>query len=78
MFCVGETVRAGVHPDALATWGERKPFSRVLRIRVTTTVLGILWIAGMVAWGVWGLGAVALAISALNLAWAHRIHARLG
>ena len=30
----------------------------------------------MVAWGAWGLGAVALAISALNLAWAHRLHTR--
>lgn len=76
LFCVGETVRAGVHPDALATWGERKPLLKSLRIRVTTTVLGILWIAGVVAWGAWGLGTVALAISALNLAWAHRLHAR--
>jgi len=76
LFCIGETVRAGVHPDALATWGERKPVLRNVPIRITTTVLGILWIAGVVAWGVWGLGTVALAISALNLAWAHRIHAR--
>jgi DNA mismatch repair ATPase MutS len=35
-----------------------------------------LWIAGMVAWGAWALGAIALAISALNLAWAHRLHTR--
>lgn len=76
LFCVGETVRAGVHPDVLAKWGERKPVLKNLPIRITTTVLGILWIAGVVAWGAWGLGTVALAISALNLAWAHRIHAR--
>ena len=76
LFCVGETVRAGVHPDALAKWGERKPVLKSVPIRITTTVLGILWIAGVVAWGAWGLGTVALAISALNLAWAHRIHAR--
>ena len=76
LFCVGETVRAGVHPEVLATWGERKPLLRNAQIRVTTTVLGVLWIASMVAWGAWGLGTVALAISALNLAWAHRIHAR--
>ena len=25
LFCVGETVRAGVHPDELAKWGEHKP-----------------------------------------------------
>ena len=76
LFCIGETVRAGVHPDSLARWGERKPILGSARLRITTTVLGALWIAGMVAWGVWGLGAVALAISALNLAWAHRLHTR--
>jgi hypothetical protein len=76
LFCVGETVRAGVHPDSLARWGERKPLLRSGPIRATTTLLGVLWIAGMVAWGVWGLGAAALAISALNLAWAHRLHTR--
>ena len=76
LFCVGETVRAGVHPDSLATWGERKPFLRSPRMRIVTTALGAFWIAGMVAWGVWGLGAVALAMSALNLAWAHRLYTR--
>jgi hypothetical protein len=76
LFCIGETVRAGVHPDMLAKWGERKPVLKNVPIRITTTVLGILWITGVVAWGLWGLGTVALAISALNLAWAHRIHAR--
>ena len=40
-------------------------------------MLGVLWIAGMVSWGIWGLGTVALAISVINLAWAHRIHSRL-
>ncbi len=76
LFCVGETVRAGVRPDELAKWGERKAILKTLPIRITTTVLGALWVAGMAAWGVWGLGSVALAISALNLAWAHRLHAR--
>ncbi|MGC1424274.1 MAG: mismatch repair protein [Terracidiphilus sp.] len=76
LFCIGETVRAGVHPDSLARWGERKPILGIARLRITTTALGALWIAGMAAWGVWGLGAVALAISALNLAWAHRLHTR--
>ena len=63
-------------PDALAKWGERKPILKSNALRITTTVLCVLWIAGMVAWGLWGLGAIALAISALNLAWAHRMHAR--
>ena len=76
LFCIGETVRAGIHPDALADWGERKALLSGGAIRATNTALAVLWIAAMIAWGVWGLGTVALAISALNLAWAHRIHAR--
>ena len=76
LFCVGETVRAGVHPDALARWGARRRLLSSRAIRITSTVLGLLWIAAMIAWGVWGVGTVALALSALNLAWAHRIHAR--
>ena len=76
LFCIGETVRAGVHPDELAKWGARPPILKSVSIRITTTALGALWIVGMVAWGVWGLGSVALAISALNLAWAHRLHSR--
>ena len=76
LFCIGETVRAGVHPEALASWGDRKPILTGTAIRITSTVLALLWVAGVVAWGVWGLGTLALAISALNLAWAHRIHAR--
>jgi hypothetical protein len=76
LFCLGETVRAGVHPEALSKWGERNPLLKSTSIRVTCTVLALMWIAGMVAWAAWGLGTIALAISALNLAWAHRIHAR--
>jgi len=77
LFSLGETVRLGVQPDALAIWGERGPFFPARVTRVITTVLGILWVASLAAWVVWGLGAVALAISVLNLAWAHRLHARL-
>jgi hypothetical protein len=76
LFCIGEKVRAGVHPDELANWGARKPILKSVPVRITTTALGALWVAGLVAWGIWGLGSVALAISALNLAWAHRLHAR--
>lgn len=76
LFCLGESVRAGVHPEALAKWGECKPILRSTAIRVASTILSLLWIAGMVGWGVWGFSTFALAVSALNLAWAHRVHAR--
>jgi hypothetical protein len=76
LFCLGETVRAGMHPDALVKWGEQKPLVTTTSIRITTTLLGALWIAAILAWAIWGMGTVGLAISALNLAWAHRLHAR--
>jgi hypothetical protein len=77
LFSVGETVRLGVQPDALAAWGERKPFFAGRATRIVTTVLAILWIGSLVCWGVWGMGTVAAAMSVLNLAWAHRLYARL-
>ncbi len=77
LFLLGETVRLGVHPDALSAWGEQSPILRTRLVRIVTSMLGVLWIAGMVSWGIWGLGTVALAISVINLAWAHRIHSRL-
>ena len=76
LFCIGETVRAGLHPEALAVWGERKSILSSGAIRFTSTALGLLWIAAVAAWGIWGFAVPALAISTLNLAWAHRIHAR--
>lgn len=74
---LGETVRLGVHPEALSAWGERKPVFGERSTRIATTVLSLLWILSLVCWGVWGLSAVAVAMSVVNLAWAHRIHARL-
>jgi hypothetical protein len=76
LYCLGETVRASVHPEALAEWGERKPSLSNRKIQIITTVLAFLWIAAIASWAVFGLGTLALALSALNLAWSHRIHAR--
>jgi hypothetical protein len=77
LFLLGETVRLGVHPEALAAWGERRPVFAARTTRVATAVLAVLWILSLVAWGVWGLGDVAGAMTILNLAWAHWLHKRL-
>jgi hypothetical protein len=77
LFSQGETVRLGVHPAALAAWGERKPIFGARATRVATRALALLWILSLVAWGVWGLGDVAGAMTILNLAWAHRLYRRL-
>jgi hypothetical protein len=77
LFSLGETVRLGVQPQTLSAWGEGAPVFGKRATRVTTTVLAILWIASLVSWGVWGLAAVAGAMSLLNLAWAHRLYTRM-
>jgi hypothetical protein len=74
---LGETVRLGVHPEALSAWGERKPTFGARSTRIVTTMLSLLWILSLVCWGVWHLSAVAIAMTVVNLAWAHHIHARL-
>ena len=76
LFCIGESVRIGVRPDELAKWGEQKPILKSTSVQVITTLMGIVWIAAMIAWAVLGWGTLALAISALSLAWAHRIYHR--
>jgi hypothetical protein len=76
LFSLGETVRLGVHPEALAAWGERKPvFDRRLT-RVLTRTLSALWIVSLIAWAIGGSGEFAGAVTLLNLAWAHRLYRR--
>jgi hypothetical protein len=77
LFSLAETVLLGVHPEALAAWGERKPIFAARTTRIVTTALGILWIMGMVCWAVWDMGRIAVVLSLVSLAWAHRLHARL-
>ena len=76
LFCLGETVRLSVHPEALATWGERTPVFAARITRVVTRSLSVLWVLSLISWGVWGLGVLAVAVSILNFAWAHRIYRR--
>jgi hypothetical protein len=77
LFFAGETVRLGVHPDALAVWGERKPVFLKRHVRITVSVLAILWIASLVGWALWGQPAAPLLVTILNFAYSHRLHARL-
>jgi len=77
LFSLGESVRLGVHPQALAAWGERKPAFPRLLTRVLTRTLSALWIVSLIAWALGAPGDLAAAMSLLNLAWAHRLYRRL-
>jgi hypothetical protein len=76
LFTLGETVRLGVHSEALAAWGERQPVFAARTTRVVTRVLAVLWILNLVTWAVWGFSDLTAAITILNLGWAHRIYRR--
>ncbi|MGO9336515.1 MAG: MutS-related protein [Terracidiphilus sp.] len=74
LFSLGETVRLGVHPEALAAWGESNPVFPAQSTRVVTRALAALWILSLVSWAAWGLSDVTAAITILNLGWAHRLY----
>ena len=77
LFSLGESVRLGVHPQALAAWGERKPIFASVATRAITRILSLLWMMSLISWAAWGLADVAAAMTVLNLAWAHQLYRRL-
>ncbi|MGA7522222.1 MAG: mismatch repair protein [Acidobacteriaceae bacterium] len=50
LFAAGETVRLGVHPDALAAWGETTPTFRSRWLPWILGILGLAWIVIFAAW----------------------------
>ena len=73
---LGETVRLGVHPEALSAWGERTPVFGDRSTRIVTRILAVLWVLSLVTWAAWGLSDLTGAITILNLGWAHRVYRR--
>ncbi len=77
LYCLGETVRQGVHSEPLAAWGERAPAFSNRTTRRVTRGLAALWLLSLGAWAVWGLVDLPILATLLNAAWAHRMHKRL-
>ena len=77
LFSAGETVRQGVHPEALSAWGEAQAVFKDATVKTLVSVLAVLWIFSIVAWAVWGLPLVAMLMTVLNFAYSHQIHSRL-
>jgi hypothetical protein len=77
LFSLGETVRLGLRPEALANWGERAPvFGSKPRVFLTSA-LGVLWFVSLVCWGVWGRSLFALATTMLNCGYYFLLHGSL-
>lgn len=43
LFVMGESVRLGVHPEALASWGEKRPLFHAGWLRLLTGLLSAAW-----------------------------------
>lgn len=67
LFSIGETVRLGLHPDALAAWAERPPLPRWRALRLLFAALALLWIVSIASWIALGWGMFALAATVVNL-----------
>jgi hypothetical protein len=77
LFSAGETVRLGIYPEALSAWGEASHIFTQRHVRSLVSVLAILWILSLVGWALWDLPVLAVLMTVLNFAYAHRLHARL-
>lgn len=73
----GETVRLGIHPDALAAWGESQPIFSSGTLRIIIIILAALWILSIVFWILSGSPLPTLLLTILNFGYSHRLHARL-
>lgn len=45
LFAAGESVRLGLHPEALAGWGEKTPLLQARWLRVCMVLLSLMWTA---------------------------------
>lgn len=51
---LGEDVRAGVHPEALAAWGEQPPLLKSHRARIIAFLIPCLLVMSAILWAVFG------------------------
>jgi len=84
LFTAGEHVRAGVHPEPLAAWGDGKPELQSRWLPWILAVLAVLWVASIVLWGVtrvlWGgIGTldVVLLLSLINYSVSRRLQRKV-
>jgi hypothetical protein len=73
---LGEDVRSGMQPEALASWGENGPLLRSAPMRVVLPLLTSFWLFGLIAWAVWDVTSFVLLASVVNLSISYKFHER--
>ncbi len=74
LWASGETVREGVHPEALAAWGEQAAVFSGTAVGWIAASLAVLWVLSMAAWALLGLGWLASLATVACLVYAYRLH----
>ena len=74
---LGEDFRSGVHPEALAAWGEGEPLLESLLARIAAPALAVLWILSLAAWSFWEVYYFALLVSMVNLGFTYHFGKRM-
>ncbi len=73
----GEDAHSEMHPDSLASWAEAGDGLQTSAVRIAALLLAALWIFSLVAWAVWNLWPLALAVSIVNSIFNSRFIKRL-
>ncbi|HVT95887.1 MAG TPA: hypothetical protein VHE33_00165 [Acidobacteriaceae bacterium] len=68
LFLAGEDVRAGVHPEPLAAWGDGRPLLQSRALPWLLAVLAAAWVASIVIWILTRNWDVTLLMSLINYA----------
>ena len=76
LAALGEEVRMKVHTDALAVWGEQSAAFAKRPIRVAASLLSALAVFSLIAWPLWGMRDLALAVVLANGFFFLRFHKR--
>jgi hypothetical protein len=77
LFTAGEHVRAGVHPEALAAWGEGEVGFQSRWLPWVLVFLAALWVVSLVVWVVTRNWDLALLVSLTNYAVSYRLQRRV-
>lgn len=75
---LGESIRAGIQPDALVAWAEGEPLFSSSAEHIAATALAALWILSLAAWAGWGWWLVAFGVSLVNAWFGSRYRERKG
>jgi hypothetical protein len=77
LFSAGEDVRAGVHPQELAAWGDGRPLLQSRWLPWALAFLAVLWVASIVVWWLTRTWDLALLLSLINYAVSYGLHRKV-